>query len=308
MTLAATRLTLRLGRVELLAFGGLLVGFIVASFASAAWVDSLRLPVSCLTEVDGQSPACAAAAAAWYAAQQGAGLIGGLLIFLSFAAGLFLGVPIVAREVERGTTRLAWSLAPSRTRWYAARMLPVLAVLAILTVVAGVASDRIIAASNPDLDLSNAFTAFGLRGILLACRAIFIFAVAVVVGAIVARTLPAIILAAVIAAIGLTGGVQVHQEILQREAIPIASDQGGPGDLYIDQKFVLPDGRLVGWEYFSNSDPYDENGNPRYPQVSLIVPGERYRFVEAREALVLLGGSLVALTLAAFVVGRRRPG
>ena len=50
----------------------------------------------------------------------------GLLIFLSFAAGLFLGVPVVARELERGTARLAWSLAPSRMRWYLARLLPLL--------------------------------------------------------------------------------------------------------------------------------------------------------------------------------------
>ena len=36
--------------------------------------------------------------------------------------------------------------------------------------------------------------------------------------------------------------------------------------------------------------------------------GERYQFVEAREALALAGGSLVALVIAGFVVVRRRPG
>ena len=34
---------------------------------------------------------------------------------------------------------------------------------------------------------------------------------------------------------------------------------------------------------------------PKYPIVMLVVPGERYRFVETREALALAGGSLVAL-------------
>ena len=42
--------------------------------------------------------------------------------------------------------------------------------------------------------------------------------------------------------------------------------------------------------------------------VSLLIPGKRYRFVEAREALALAGGSLVALLLAGFVVSRRQPG
>ena len=70
--------------------------------------------------------------------------------------------------------------------------------------------------------------------------------------------------------------------------------------MYIDSKFQLPDGTLVGWEYFGDQGPiYDENGNSQYPQVTLVIPGERYRFVEAREALALAGGSLVALLLAA---------
>ena len=101
--------------------------------------------------------------------------------------------------------------------------------------------------------------------------------------------------------------------ILANEAIVVPADAngfgGGPsGDLYIDQKFVLPDGSLVDYGYFGGADPYDEFGNPKYPIVSIVVPGERYRFVETREALALAGGTLVALLLAGFVVTRRRPG
>ena len=62
---------------------------------------------------------CERALAAFYDAPQ---WIGGLLLtpllVVTYAVGLFLGVPIVARELERGTVRLAWSLAPSRWRWY----------------------------------------------------------------------------------------------------------------------------------------------------------------------------------------------
>ena len=46
-----------------------------------------------------------------------------------------------------------------------------------------------------------------------------------------------------------------------------------PGDLYIDQKFVLPDGSLVGYEYFGGADPYDQNGMPKYPIVDARRPG-----------------------------------
>jgi hypothetical protein len=316
MTLDWARLTLRLSRFELLAFGGFIVVFIAATVLAANWIDSLRPPPECFQSATEIATSCEAKANAWYSAQNGvASLSVGLLIFLSFAAGLFLGVPIVAREIERGTSRLAWSLAPSRMRWILARMVPVLLVLVVLTFLAGVAADRFVGAVTPNVDLSNAFTTFGFRGLLIASRAVFIFAVGVLVGAVVARALPAVILTAVIAAIGLAGGERVHQMILTSEAIAVPVDfqaeNGGatkPGDMYIDQKFVLPDGTLVDYGYFGGQDPYDQNGNQKYPIVAIVVRGERYRFVETREAVALAGGSLLALILAGFVVSRRRAG
>jgi hypothetical protein len=317
------RLTFRLSKFELVAFGGFVALFIVLTVGAATWIDSLRPPAECLNFGNGVEPAadlmrrCEALNNAWYSAQQGpASLSYGLLLFLSFAAALFLGVPIIAREIERGTSRLAWSLAPSRMRWFASRMVPILIVVAVLTFVAGVATDRFVAAIQPNDDLANSFTMFGFRGLLIASRAVFIFSVAVLVGAVVARALPAVILTAVIATIGLAGGERVHQMILESEAVAIPvneqTGEGGakPGDMYITQKFVLADGTLVGWEYFNGefNGPYDEFGNSRYPQVAIVVPGERFRFVETREAVVLALGSLVALLLAGFVVTRRRAG
>ena len=313
MSLTWARLTFRLSRFELLAFGGFVALFMVATILTAARIDAVRPPLECLTNFDAPPIGCDLKSNAWYQAQNGvAGLSMGVLIFLSFAAGLFLGVPVVARELERGTARLAWSLAPSRMRWFLARLLPILVVLAVLTYLAGVAAERFVAATTIETDLGNSFTNFGFRGLLIASRAVFLFAVGVAVGSIVGRALPAIILAAVIATIGLAGGERVHQMILASEAVAIPMDPNNnnprQGDLYIDQKFVLPDGSLVDYGYFGGADPYDQNGNPKFPIVMLVVPGERYRFVETREALALAGGSLVALVLAGFVVSRRRPG
>jgi hypothetical protein len=314
MTLDATRLTLRLGRFEIISFGALILVFSVVTVFVAAGIDGLRPPAACFVPSDAPSQACELAMNRWYSAQNGAsGVAAGLAIFLAFAAGIFLGVPIVAREIERGTARLAWSLAPSRMRWFLTRMLPGLVLLAVASLIAGFAADRFISASAPYPDLSNSFTGFGFRGILIASRAVFIFSIGVAVGAVVGRALPAIIFAALIATIGLAGGERVHLEILKREAVAVPIDQNGlgynqAGDLYFDQKFVLPDGSLVDYGYFGGADPYDENGVSKYPIVAMVIPGERYRFVEAREALALAGGSLVALGIAAFVVSRRRPG
>jgi hypothetical protein len=307
------KLTLRLHRFELFAFGAAIIALVIGGLLAAAYADSLRPPPECLS-LNGDVPAsCDAALRKADEARTYVRLITSPLLIVSFAIGLFLGVPIIARELERGTVRLAWWLAPSRWRWYLARLLPVLLILVVLTFAAGFALDRMFAASNPSEDISKSFDGFGVRGGLIASQAVFLFAVAVVVGSFIGRTLPAVIIAALVAAIGITGGLHVQQKILANEAVvvPVDQFQGGgakPGDMYIDQKFVLPDGTLVGYEYFGGTDPYDQNGQPIYPQVALVIPGERYQFVEAREALALAGGSLVALLIAGFVVVRRRRG
>jgi ABC-type transport system involved in multi-copper enzyme maturation permease subunit len=315
MILQEIRLTMRLHRFELYAFGTALVVLVIAGFVGSAYVDGLRPGPECMA-IDGSAPpSCEPGLRAWNAAQQ---MVGGLILSptlaVAYVIGAFLGVPIVARELERGTTRLAWSLAPSRWRWFAVRALPVLAIIVVLTFVAGAAVDRFFAASVQGEDPAASFTLYGARGVLLAARAAFIFGVAVVVGAVVGRALPALIVTALIVTIGISGGEGVYQNvILRNEAIPVEmrfdeNGQGNRGDLTFDTVYQLPDGSLVSWEYFGDNGPFDENGMPTYPMFSMVVPGSQYRFVEAREAVALAVATLVALLIAGVVVARRRPG
>jgi hypothetical protein len=315
VTLDVARITLRLHRFELIAFGAALGGLAAATFLAAAYLAGLTPGPECLSTTE-TTLACQRAQEAFSTAQGSlAGLLLTPLLLVTYATGLFLGVPVIARELERGTVRLAWWLAPSRGRWYLGRVLPILVAVVALTFAAGVAVDRFFAVSSPGIDVSKSFDGYGIRGGLLAARALFIFGIAVVVGSVVGRALPAIIIAALVATIGLVGGLQVQDRILRAEAVPIevnANDEFGGygvGDKFIDQRFRLPDGTLVGYEYFGDgSPPTDEFGNVTYPTVNLVIPGERYRFVEAREALALAGAAIVALLLAAGVVARRRPG
>jgi hypothetical protein len=316
------RLTLRLHRFELFAFGVAIIGLAVAAFAAAAYIEGFRVPPECVFSDDAAPSeevifACDAAYRRVSEAQTIGALVMSPLLLVTFAMSLFLGVPVIARELERGTVRLAWWLTPSRWRWYLARLVPIVVVVVGLTFAAGLAADRMFAANNPGVDFANSFEGFGARGGLLAARALFVFAVAVFVGSFIGRVLPAVIVAALLATIGLYGGINVHDRILQGEAVQVPADGSGfgdgsaSGDKFIDQRFVLQDGTLVGYDYFFNSgqgDAFDELGNPRFPMVNLVIPGDRYRFVEAREAGVLIGGSLVALLIAGFVVVRRRPG
>jgi hypothetical protein len=55
-------------------------------------------------------------------------------------------------------------------------------------------------------------------------------------------------------------------------------------------------------------DPSMAENGPIYPNVSMIIPGERYREIETREALAQLGIAALMLVAGAVVVLRRRPG
>ena len=312
MNATSVRLGLRLHRFEIVVFGAVILALAAAGFVVAGWLDATGYSRLCLdaTGTANPPPVCAAIGASFYDLEDRLALpIAGFLIFVPYAAAALLGVAVVAREIERGTTRLAWSMAPSRRRWFAARVLPVLVVLVGLSFTAGLAADRIAGATIPTEDVANSFSQFGQRGGLIAARAVFVFAVAVVSGIVLGRSLPALIVATIVAAVGLAGGTNVHGRIIAGEAIVVPEAQGRPGDLYLDQRFQLPDGRLIDWQEMEQIDPPQDvaGWTPKYPIVWRLVPGERYRFVEAREAAALAGGSLAFLGVGALIVGWRRP-
>ena len=232
------------------------------------------------------------------------------MAILPFATGVFLGGPLIAREIERGTTRLAWSLAPSRLRWYLSRMLPTVVAVLAVTFAAGVAADRLTAAISPNVDTANAFDSFGQRGVLVPITALVMAAGAIGLGAVTGRVLPTVILALILGTLGITGVTKLHDDFTAREAILVDGENVSRGDRYIDQFFRLPDGRLVDWNGLAEYDPASmmSEAEPDYPIVSLVVPGSRYREVETRQALLLGAIALVMLAGTAVVIQRRRPG
>jgi len=312
--LAPVRITFRLHRFEALAFIALAVLGVGLAFVVGARLDGLRFDPSCYdtTGLVPPSRACEAAMNQFYMMVDGeAGKVTLITTMVPFLAGLLLGVPIVGREIERGTTRLAWALSPSRQSWFLQRLVPILLLVAGGSYLLGVGADRLLASSMPEIEPANAFVQFGFRGVVLAARGVFVFALAVLVGAALGRVLPAVILGGLLAVLGIMGGSQVHQQILRAEAIEMA--EPGPGDMWVDQLFRLPDGRLIGWNEVEQYDPPPADADftgewPTLPIVTFGVPGERYREVELREVGALAGGTLVALAAAAVIVQRRRPG
>jgi ABC-type transport system involved in multi-copper enzyme maturation permease subunit len=114
-----------------------------------------------------------------------------LFLILPAMIGVFWGAPLVARELEQGTHRLAWTQTVTRTRWAWTKIAMVLvATLAGTTVISWVVSwwsSPLVAASDSRFN----FGVFDLRGIVPVAYALFALALGVAAGTVIRRVLPA---------------------------------------------------------------------------------------------------------------------
>ena len=72
-----------------------------------------------------------------------------LLFVVPFLAGIFWGAPLVARELEAGTYRLAWTQSVTRARWISSRLALVALVTVVLVGVLSAAVDLVAVAARP---------------------------------------------------------------------------------------------------------------------------------------------------------------
>lgn len=309
--LASTRMTYRIHRFEVRAILAATLLSVAVSALVVTWIETSGY-ADCLITSGEPTVACLGleATGRWFARVASMSIL--LVTFFPFVAGLLLGTPIVAKEIDSGTARLAWSLSPSRARWFIVRLVPMLIAVAVAGMTIGIVADVLVGVMSPGIDLARSFVAFHGRGVLIATSAILIASVAVALGAILGRPTPTLLLALVLGGLTLFAVAEVHRKlVLPAEAVVAPIDESvGSDDLYIDGKFQLPDGTLATWEELIARDPsiVESEFGPQYPFVSLIIPGERYREIEAREAGVHAAISAVFLLAAGVVVLRRRPG
>lgn len=105
--------------------------------------------------------------------------------------GLFFGAPLIARELETGTFRLAWTQTVTRKRWLAVKLGVVgLAAMAFGGLLTWMANWW---ASPLDAVNQNRFspTQFGYHGVATIGYAAFAFALGVTAGVLLRRTVPA---------------------------------------------------------------------------------------------------------------------
>jgi len=225
--------------------------------------------------------------------------------------GLLAGGPIVARELETGTARLAWSMGPSRMRWFAQRVVPIFLMLAVATLAIGATADALLKMVQPRVEIDASFVGYRARGLLIGVEGLLVASIALALGTITGRTVPTIILTLMLVG-GLLAAVDnVERKVLLSEAAVGGDSSYSDNNLYLDSKIQMPDGRLLTWEQLMTEHPeYNEFGWPEdagIQSVAIYIPGARYHDVERREALVLLGFAAAFVVVAGVTVLRRRP-
>jgi hypothetical protein len=124
----------------------------------------------------------------------------GLLLVVPALIGIFWGAPLIARELESGTFRLAWNQSVTRDRWLAVKLgllgLAAMAAAGLLSLMIGWWAAPLDHAGR--LAGGGTFTfsqfnpvMFDVRGVTPIGYAAFAFVLGVLIGVLVRRTLPA---------------------------------------------------------------------------------------------------------------------
>lgn len=170
-------------------------------------------------------------------------LVGTGLVAVPALVGAFWGAPLIAREFESGTHRLAWTQSVTRTRWLAAK----LTVVGLGSVaVSGLLSLMVTWWSTPvDSVRTNRFGAgmFGERNVAPLGYAAFGFALGVVAGLLIRRTLPAMATTlAAFLAVRIVFTLFVRQQLISpvHKALPLDPNNMGFGSTNSGPPTLMP--------------------------------------------------------------------
>jgi hypothetical protein len=173
----------------------------------------------------------------------------GVLQAVPALAGIFIGGPLLARELESGTFRFAWTQGCGRLRWTVSRLVP----LAVL-VAAGTAALSLVISwyAQPFLaaDATSVFrsTLFDLRGVDLAAWTLAAFTIAALAGLLIRRTVAAMAAAAA-AWGGLFAVTSIYLRVRYEAPLVVrgqASAPGGDGVPWVLKRWMTgPDGHVL---------------------------------------------------------------
>ena len=242
-------LTLRQHRAQLLTTAGLLAAF--GALLLVSGIEAMRYLAENAPEgCPGPGAACAAVVDGMGDRYELAYPIVSILPLVGPAlVGAFWGVPLLAREYERGSHLLAWGQSVTVKRWLSVK----LAVLSGAAVLAGAALSAMTSAWLSAFDGAVAGDAlanpgiFNVTGLAPAAWWLCAFALGAALGAAVRRTLPA--MAATVVAIVIAFPALLFAQAYYAEPIEVfAANRGAllqKGGIVVSEAWVDPQGRRL---------------------------------------------------------------
>jgi hypothetical protein len=262
-----------------------------------------------------------------------AGLLSALVVAVPGLIGMFWGAPLIARELETGSFRLAWTQGVTRTRWLAVK-LGVAGVAGMAA--AGLLSLMVTWWSSPIAAVHGGrLSSFHDSGVAPVGYAAFAFALGAAAGLLIRRTVPAMaVTLAIFAAVTFAFPVWVRPHLIPpvRATVTLStasingftlSPDGRtlfvqtappdiPGAWILSSQLTTPDGRPASGEPVTGACGPNASGSScqayieslHLRQAVTYQPASRYWPLQWYETGIYLA---VALALAGFCLWRIRP-
>lgn len=240
------------------------------------------------------------------------------MFVLPLFVGLLLGVPLVAGELETRTAETAWVLAGSRNRWLAYLSIPTIALILVAVGGAAVMAQILAAAREPWLVDGPSWESIGSFGTIVVARGAVAFGAGVLAGAVVGRTLPALIVAVFACAFIVVVAISAREAWLRANQEPLdirngdlvgAINLSGAGQTFIDSSGTM----LTSEEAYARIPPglTDEESerwlSDNMREVNLGVPASGVPDWERIEVIGLSATTALLLAGSFVAVSHRRP-
>jgi hypothetical protein len=239
-----------------------------------------------------------------------------LLLAVPVLVGAFVGGPVLARELESGTFRFAWTQGAGRVRLAAARLVPLAVVLTAAAYgLSALFSWYIGPFVRAGVTGRYPMQLFGTMGTDFAAWTMFSFAVAAFAGVLLRRAVPAMAASIVVLT---TADVVTMMALRQHYATPVVvtgNEPAGIGNLVVGNWFTTTSGVPVNQVTVFNSLgrlPFGVTPSPamlakhHYLQWWSYQPASRWWQFQLTEGGWLLAASLILIAAAVLLI-RRRP-
>jgi hypothetical protein len=223
------------------------------------------------------------------------------LVVLPALAGAFIGGPLVARDVEHGTHRLAWTQGVTRLRWLSSKLVLVFLPLLIGAAVVGWLEIVLIDELGSD---PNHWAYFDQQAPITVAATLFALSLGVALGAVLGRSIPAMavtLLAFVAVRVGLAEIARPSYMAPLTYTTHVMSfpPPGIPSAWWIDQPTY----------YDAAGQVLSSGGGPASSAVAYAIqhyqPGDRFWAFQSIESAILTALAVVLIGFTIFWVTRR---